>query len=38
VISDFRCDTEEIRAPLGYYKAYSGNPVPTLWDKLLVPS
>ena len=38
MILGFRRDVEEIHAPLGYYKAYSGNSVPTLWDNLLVPS
>jgi len=38
VISSFGCDVKEICVLLGYYTAYSGNSVPTFWDKLLLPS
>ena len=31
-------DSREIRALLGFYAAYSGNPLPTFWDNLSVPS
>jgi len=38
VISGFRRDVDEIRAPLGYSIALNGNFVPTFRDKLTVPS
>jgi hypothetical protein len=37
-ISGFHRDEGEICAVLGYYTAFSGNPVPTFRDNLSVPS
>ena len=38
VISDFRSDVDVICAHLGYYATSSGNPVPTFWNSVSVPS
>ena len=38
VISDFRRDIDVICALLGYYATSSGNPVPTFWNSVSVPS
>jgi hypothetical protein len=38
VISGFRRDSEEICALLGYFAASNANPLPTLRDKVSVPS
>jgi hypothetical protein len=34
----FCCDVDEICALLGYYAASGGNPLPTFWDNVSVPS
>jgi hypothetical protein len=38
LISGFCRDLDEICAPLGYYAALSGSPVPTFLGNLKVPS
>jgi hypothetical protein len=38
VISDFRRDVDDIYAPLGYYAASSGNPLPTFRDNGSLPT
>jgi hypothetical protein len=38
VISGFRREVQNIRAALGYYRAYSGNSLPTFRDNLSVSS
>jgi hypothetical protein len=38
VVSDFRCDVDEISALLGYYEALNGNHLPTFRDNVSVPS
>ena len=38
VISGFRREVVEMRAPMGYYAAYSGDSLPTFWDNLSAPS
>jgi hypothetical protein len=34
MISSFRYKVDEIHALLGYYTAYSGNSLPTVWDNI----
>jgi hypothetical protein len=38
VISGLCCDVDKICTLLGYYAALNGNPLPTFWDSISVPS